>query len=93
MERQRCQSCGMPMRAEKDKGTEANGTSTDKYCINCYKDGKFTWPDATAEQMQIYCMGILTKEKHWPAFLARSATNGIPKLERWQTEPRPVKPA
>jgi len=29
-------------------------------------------------------MGVLTKEKHWPSFLARMATNGIPKLERWQ---------
>lgn len=80
-----CQSCGMPLRSEEQKGTEADGSKSDKYCINCYKKGKFTWPDATAEQMQIYCLGILMK-KHWPGFLAKMATNGIPKLERWQNK-------
>lgn len=79
-----CQSCGMPLRNEEQKGTERDGSKSDKYCINCYKNGDFTWKDATADQMQIYCMGILTKEKHWPSFLARMATNGIPKLERWK---------
>ena len=79
-----CQSCGMPIKKDELKGTEADGSKSQKYCKHCYKDGKFTWPDATADQMQVYCMGILTKDKHWPAFLARMATNGIPKLERWQ---------
>lgn len=83
MARRMCQSCGMPLKNEEQKGTEADGSKSQKYCINCYKGGKFTWTDATAEQMQTYCMGILTKEKHWPSFLARMATNGIPKLERW----------
>lgn len=83
MARQMCQSCGMPLRHDSDKGTEADGRKSQKYCVHCYKGGKFTWPDATADRMQIYCMGVLTK-KHWPTFLARMATNGIPKLERWQ---------
>lgn len=84
MARQMCQSCGMPLKKEEDKGTEADGTKSEKYCAHCYKRGKFTWPDATADQMQTYCMGILTKEKHWPGFMARMATNGITKLERWK---------
>lgn len=86
MARKMCQSCGMPLKNEDQKGTEKNGSKNDKYCINCYKKGEFTWKDATSEQMQIYCMGILTKQKHWPSFLARMATNGIPKLERWQNK-------
>lgn len=84
MARQMCQSCGMPLKNDAQKGTEAGGSKSEKYCINCYKNGEFTWQDATAEQMQTYCMGILTKEKHWPSFVARMATNGIPKLERWR---------
>lgn len=83
MARQMCQSCGMPLKKDQDKGTEKNGSKSQKYCIHCYRKGEFTWPDATAEQMQIYCIGILMK-KHWPGFLAKMAANGIPKLERWR---------
>ena len=82
MARQMCQSCGMPLK-DNNRGTEANGDSSEKYCTHCYQHGDFTWKDATADQMQDYCMGILTKDKHWPSFMARMATNGIPKLERW----------
>lgn len=84
MARQMCQSCGMPLKNDEQKGTEADGSKSQKYCINCYKKGEYTWKDATLEQMQTYCMGILTKEKHWPTFLARMATNGMGKLERWK---------
>lgn len=84
MARQICQSCGMPLKKDTDKGTEADGSRSQKYCQFCYKKGEFTWKDATAEQMRTYCMGILTKDRHWPSFLARLATNGIPKLERWR---------
>jgi hypothetical protein len=78
-----CQSCGMPIRKYGIRGTEKDGSKSDKYCVNCYRKGEFAWPGATAEQMQIYCMSILTTEKHWPAFLARMATSSIPKLDRW----------
>ena len=83
MARQMCQSCGMPLRNEAQKGTEADGTRSEMYCTHCYQDGRFTWPDATADQMQIYSIGILMK-RHWPGFLAKMATNGIPKLARWK---------
>jgi len=78
-----CQSCGMPLKNDVDHGKEANGSLSSKYCKHCYQDGKFTWPGATVDLMQTYCMGILTK-KHWPTFAAKLATNGIPKLERWR---------
>ena len=84
MARLMCQSCGMPMKNDEVKGTERNGELSQKYCEHCYSDGQVTWPGATAEEMQVYCMGILTKEKHWPSFMARMATNSIPKLERWR---------
>jgi len=83
MARQMCQSCGMPLKKDSDKGTQSNGDKSEKYCANCYQAGEFTWPEATAEQMQIYCNGILI-QKHWPGFMAKMATNSIPKLERWQ---------
>jgi hypothetical protein len=86
MARQICQNCGMPLSINEVKGTDRDGSLSEKYCTHCYQNGEFTWKDATAEQMQVYSMGILTKDKHWPAFLARMATNNISKLERWQKE-------
>lgn len=83
MARQICQSCGMPLK-DNNRGTETSGDTSEKYCTLCYREGVFTWKDANSKQMQAYCMGVLTNEKHWPSFLARLATNGIPKLERWR---------
>ena len=46
-----CQSCAMAMSRPIDFGTEADGTLCDDYCVNCYRDGTFTWPDATIAQL------------------------------------------
>lgn len=46
-----CQSCGMPLAAPDDRGTEAGGTPSDYYCRHCYRDGGFADPDATIESM------------------------------------------
>ncbi len=50
-----CQSCGMPFGGEVERGTESDGSLSLDYCIdcykNCYKNGKFTEPDITFEEM------------------------------------------
>jgi hypothetical protein len=84
MTRQMCQSCGMPLK-DKVKGTEKDGTKSEKYCYLCYENGKFTQPSATAKDMQEVATSAL-KKKHWPGFLIKMATNNIPKLERWQNK-------
>lgn len=86
MARQICQSCGMPLKQDKDKGTELNGDLSEKFCVHCYEGGEFIWKGATADQMRTYSMGVLTKDMHWPSFMARAATKNIPKLERWQSQ-------
>lgn len=43
----------MPLN-EKNRGTEANGSISEDYCIYCYKDGELTW-DMTMEQMIDFC--------------------------------------
>ncbi len=53
MEMKFCQSCGMPL-TDDNKGTNADGTPNEDYCIYCYKDGKFT-QDMTMEQMIDHC--------------------------------------
>lgn len=46
-----CQSCSMTMTEPEHFGTEADGSRNKEYCIHCYKDGQFTRPDATLEDM------------------------------------------
>lgn len=79
-----CQSCGMPIKKDQVKGTEKDGSLSEKFCILCYKDGQFIGdPNCTMEQMQeIAIKGMY--EKGFPKFIARHiAKNQIPKLERW----------
>ncbi len=79
-----CQSCGMPMNKDPDGGgSEADGTRSTRYCSHCYKDGNFTQPDITVDEMK-----QLVKEKmaemKIPGFMGWFFTRGIPKLERWR---------
>ena len=45
-----CQSCGMPLKENSDKGTNSDGSLSDVYCVYCFKDGSFT-RDITMEEM------------------------------------------
>ena len=79
-----CQSCGMPLSRDKNGGgTEANGSRSLMYCSNCYKDGRFTMPDLTVDQMIDRVKGKM-KEMGFPGFLTGFFTKNIPKLERWK---------
>ncbi len=79
-----CQSCGMPL--SKDPvggGTMPDGTTSSEYCSHCFRQGRFTAPDMTAEEMVTLVQGKL-KEMHIPGFLARRMTRNIPELRRWK---------
>ncbi|WP_165020760.1 zinc ribbon domain-containing protein [Dysgonomonas sp. ZJ279] len=45
-----CQSCGIPMTAKEQLGTNGDGTSNADYCVYCYKDGNFT-SEETMDEM------------------------------------------
>ncbi len=79
-----CQSCGMPLSKDKNSGgTEVDGTKTTEYCSNCYRDGTFTEPDITMEQMQDKVFNMMKQDMHFPGFMAKYFTKGIQKLRRW----------
>lgn len=46
-----CQSCSMPITQKSQFGTEADGSLNEDYCIYCYKDGAYTKPQATLQEM------------------------------------------
>lgn len=77
-----CQSCSKPMKKDEDRGTEADGSRSAKYCSLCYANGKFLQPDITLEQIQALVRDKLAA-MGFPRFLAGFFTRGIPKLERW----------
>jgi hypothetical protein len=80
-----CQSCGMPLsRDPLGGGTEADGGRSAEYCSHCYRNGNFTEPHISVEQMVAKVEGRL-REMHFPGFLARRFTKNIPMLRRWQS--------
>lgn len=81
-----CQSCGIPLNKDPNKGgTNEDGSKNDRYCSYCFKDGAFTQPDLTVEEMQKIVKSKI-KELGMPGFLAGFFTKGIPNLERWRNK-------
>jgi len=47
-----CQSCGMPLEKDSDRGTEQDGRFSEEYCTYCYQKGAFTQTITMEEQVQ-----------------------------------------
>lgn len=88
MEQKFCQSCGMPLTAD-NKGTNADGSSNEEYCIYCYKDGRFT-QDFTMEQMIEFCAQFtdqMNEQAGWsltPEQAKEQMRRFFPNLKRWK---------
>ena len=80
-----CQCCAMPISNPEFVGSEGDGSKSEKYCIYCYKDGAFTMPDATMDEMvEISAKGWSDQDpnvsyEQAKAFLSKC----LPHLERW----------
>ena len=81
-----CQSCAMPMHQPEHFGTEADGSRSEAYCVYCYKDGAFTMPDATLEQMvEISAKGWSDQDPTVTFEQAKAQMQSVlPSLERWR---------
>jgi len=81
-----CQSCGMPLDHEQLPGTEKNGQRSTFYCIYCYKDGTFTQPNLTIEDM---LDNVRERLQHAGAgeTVIKKALHDLPFLCRWLTTP------
>lgn len=88
MEQQFCQSCGMPL-TDENRGTNANGSSSEDYCVYCYKKGEFT-QDFTMSQMIEFCLQFLdqwavqTECKLSPVQAKEQMLQYFPYLKRWK---------
>ena len=78
----RCQSCYMELKTPDQHGTEADGQSSDTYCVHCYAKGEFT-STMTLEQ------AVETNIPWWKSEnesddVARERIMAVfPKLKRW----------
>ncbi|MFN8239602.1 MAG: zinc ribbon domain-containing protein [Bacteroidales bacterium] len=79
-----CQSCGMPMEMDTEKGgTNQDGSKNISFCSHCYKDGKFNDSFTKAGEMKAFVSGKLREMGYGP--LKRwFYTSHISQLARWK---------
>ncbi len=88
----RCQSCGMPLRIGIPMdatflGTAADGSPAQEYCKFCYQNGAFVEPALTMQGMVEKSVSHMTRVMHLPPEKAKElSTAVIPKLGRWQKQ-------
>lgn len=82
----RCQSCGMPLSKDfGNLGTNSDGSSTEEFCIFCFKSGAFTNPNQTLKEMIQSSIENMTQDLQMPLEQATHLANSfIPTLKRWQ---------
>lgn len=82
-----CQSCAMPLNDKQDmRGSEKDGSKSEKYCAYCYCNGHMINPNITYEEMlQKGLSGIDAdpgnKFKKW--MIKKSYPMMLKKCERW----------
>lgn len=84
--KKQCQSCGMPLNSKKSgdcRGTEKDGSKSEKWCKLCYKKGKFTGPDCKLDQMKAIVDRALI-ETGSGKIMRWMAQKQLPHLERWK---------
>jgi len=81
-----CQSCGMPLDKDPNKGgTNSDGSKSDKYCGFCFQNGKFTDEGITLKEKIEKNIQIAVSRLNIPENEARKmAENLLPNLERWK---------
>ncbi|MCX7168511.1 MAG: zinc ribbon domain-containing protein [Rhodocyclales bacterium] len=80
----KCQSCGMPLKADpKGGGTNADGSLSQEYCSYCYVNGVFVNPDMSMEEMKALVFEKL-RERGFPKFVAGFFASGLGRLKRWK---------
>ncbi|MEK6872359.1 MAG: zinc ribbon domain-containing protein [Nanoarchaeota archaeon] len=88
MNKLRCQSCGMPLGfplPEHFFGTNSNGSVTKEYCQFCFKQGNFTNPTLTVDEMIASSIQHMTSQLEFPKEKAtKLAHEIIPQLKRWK---------
>jgi len=76
----------MPLQTKKAgdcRGTEQDGSKSEKWCMLCYKDGAFIGPDCTLEDMKKIVDDALIQNGS-NKLMRWMAQKQLPRLERWR---------
>lgn len=65
------------------RGSESDGSKSEKWCSLCYENGSFIGPDCTLDEMIAIVDRALKDQKSWFG-LRWMAKKQIPHLERWR---------
>lgn len=77
-----CQSCTIPF--ENDPNPELR--SSNMYCSMCFKDGGFTQPGLTLEEMEKQVIEFASKHTKYPIFLIKQHAKTVKNYERWKNK-------
>lgn len=80
-----CQSCGMPFTIE-TRGTNRDQSFNRDYCINCFRDGKFTNHHLTLHQLEIELLEMAEIHNGITLEEAQQIIRKLPELKRWRME-------
>lgn len=83
MENKICQSCGMPVSANDDLGTNKNGSINNDYCKYCFKDGDFI-DKVTMEEYIEMCSKYGEQAGMTNEEMKEYCMNLFPTLKRWK---------
>ncbi len=78
----------MPLAGKKSgdiRGTEANGSESDKWCNLCYENGTFIGGDCTLDEMRQIVDDAL-RQKGSGRIMRWMAQKQLPHLERWKNQ-------
>ena len=78
-----CQSCGMPISSDDERGTESDKMKSNDYCNHCYENRKFTEPKLTVEEMA-QRVGRQMKTRGFPEKMIAMNAKLVPSLKRWK---------
>ncbi|PKY11965.1 hypothetical protein B1757_01020 [Acidithiobacillus marinus] len=85
LEKNRCQSCGMPLQFDpQGGGTESDGSHSPIYCSYCYAEGAFKDPELTLDTMQQRVRQLMRK-RNAPWYIRAYMAHRIPTLKRWRS--------
>ncbi|MEZ4912342.1 MAG: zinc ribbon domain-containing protein [Saprospiraceae bacterium] len=81
-----CQSCGMPLQKDPNKGgTNADNSISDTYCSFCYCDGKFLDEGITLQEKLDKNVQMAVARFNMSEDEAKTLANSIlPNLKRWK---------
>ena len=85
-----CQSCGMPIDKDPNKGgTNSDGSKSDKYCSYCFSNGSFT-QNISLDEMTDIGLNYSVEYKNAGSDEEKEAVRNLAKqylsnLERWKS--------